>query len=140
MWISLKMLCSKVPVTFADHLCHPRFLTSSQIMHKRDSDGFFTRRLVCKTSDSSYNLIDSSLVTVDLNNTSWLITTICVYDVAKVLIKHTCSHAWPYMVTLHVAYYVIVCNHKHVIMCILVVTLCCRCLVQGLHNTIHRLN
>ena len=29
-WISLKMLCSKVMATFGDHLCLLRFLTSSQ--------------------------------------------------------------------------------------------------------------
>ena len=33
-------------------------------MNKRDSDGFFSRRLVCTTSDSSYKSTDSSLVTL----------------------------------------------------------------------------
>ena len=32
---------------------------------KQDSDGFFSSRLVCRTSNSSYNSTDSSLVTVD---------------------------------------------------------------------------
>ena len=40
---SLKMLCSKVLATFADQLCLLRFL-----MDKRDSNGFFSRRLACK--------------------------------------------------------------------------------------------
>ena len=34
-------------------------------MDKRDSDGFFLRRLACRTNDWSYNSSDSSLITVD---------------------------------------------------------------------------
>ena len=41
---------------------------------KRDNDGFFSSRLVCRTSDNSYNLTDSSLVTVDLQQSGYIIT------------------------------------------------------------------
>ena len=34
-------------------------------MDKSDSDGFFSRTLVCRTSDSSYDSTDSSPVTLD---------------------------------------------------------------------------
>ena len=34
-------------------------------MDKIDNDGFFSRRLVCRSSDRSYNLTDSSLVIVN---------------------------------------------------------------------------
>ena len=45
----------------------PSSLLDQLTMDKRDSDGFFSRRLVCtcKSSDSSYNSTDSSLITVD---------------------------------------------------------------------------
>ena len=52
----------------SDDICWPP-LSSSLLdelsMDKRDSDGFFSRRLVCKSSDRSYNLTDSSLVIVN---------------------------------------------------------------------------
>ena len=47
-WISLKTLCSKVMATFADHL----LLLDQFSMDKRDSDGFFTRKLVCRTMNT----------------------------------------------------------------------------------------
>ena len=59
MWISAKTLCSKVMATFGDHLCLLCFLD------KRDSDGFFWSRLVRRTTNSSYNSTDSSLVVVE---------------------------------------------------------------------------
>ena len=34
-------------------------------MDKSDSDGFFFKRLGCRTNDRSYNSTDSSLITVD---------------------------------------------------------------------------
>ena len=34
-------------------------------MDKSDSDGFFSKRLGCRTNDRSYNSTDSSLITVD---------------------------------------------------------------------------
>ncbi len=57
------MFCSKVLAIFDDHLCLLRFLANSPI-DKRDSDGFFSNRIVCRASDRSYNLTDSSLVAV----------------------------------------------------------------------------
>ena len=58
-WISLKTLSSAVLVTFAGHLSLLCFLTSSQwTMDKKQQ----LRRLVCRTSYSSY---DSSLVVAD---------------------------------------------------------------------------
>ena len=41
----------------------PSLLLDQLSEDKRDSDGFFSCRLVCRTSDSSYNSTDSSLVT-----------------------------------------------------------------------------
>ena len=40
----------------------PSSLLDELSMYKRDSDGFFSRRLVCRYSDSSYNLTDLTLV------------------------------------------------------------------------------
>ena len=60
-WLSLKMLCSKVLVSFADHHLPPS-LRDNLSMDKRDSNGFFSTRRVCTVSDSSYNMADSSLV------------------------------------------------------------------------------
>ena len=74
-------------------------------MDKRDSHGFSSRRLVCRTSDSPSNLTDSSLITVNLQKRFLACNTQCV---AKLPIRHmphaTCHmpHAWPYMVTLHI--------------------------------------
>ena len=52
----------------SDKICWPllpSLLLDKFSMDKRDSDGFFSRRLVCRRSDSSYNSTDSSLVTVE---------------------------------------------------------------------------
>ena len=57
MWISLKTLRSKVLATFADH--HDELS-----IDERDSDGFISRLVVCSSSDSSWNLTDSSQITV----------------------------------------------------------------------------
>ena len=62
-------------------------------MDKRDSDGFFLRRLACRTNDRSYNLTDSSLITVDYQQS--------LLAFAKLLIRHVHGLA---------AYYVIACN------------------------------
>ena len=43
----------------------PSSLFEELSMNKRDSDGFFSRRLVYRSSVSSYRLTDSSPVTVD---------------------------------------------------------------------------
>ena len=40
----------------------PSLLLNELSMNERDSDGFFSKRLVCGTSDISYNLTGSSLV------------------------------------------------------------------------------
>ena len=45
--ISLKMLCSKVLVTFADHLCL-LVLVGELTMEKGDSNGFYSSRVVCR--------------------------------------------------------------------------------------------
>ena len=57
--------CSKVLVAFADHLELPSLLLGQLSVNKQDSDGFFSSGLVCRTSYGSYNSTDSSLVTVD---------------------------------------------------------------------------
>ena len=49
-------------------ICRPPLhssLLDELSMDKRDSDGFISRGLVYRCSDSSYNPTDSSLVTVD---------------------------------------------------------------------------
>ena len=46
-------------------LPRPSLLLDQLTMDKRDSDGIFSRRLVCRTSDSTCNSTDSSLITVD---------------------------------------------------------------------------
>ena len=73
----------------------PSLLIDEFSMDKRDSDSFFSRRLACRTNDRSYSSTDSSLVTVDYQQ-SFLAC--CV---AKLLIRHVHGHA---------AYYIIVCN------------------------------
>ena len=56
--------CSKVLVTFADHHAWCSSLLDELLIDERDSDGFILRLVVCSTSDSSYNLTDSSLISV----------------------------------------------------------------------------
>ena len=62
LWILLKMLCSKVLAIF--NLLLPSSLLDELSIDERDSDGFISRRSVCRSRNSSYNSIDSSLVTV----------------------------------------------------------------------------
>ena len=50
--------------TFADHLCLLCFFDRPS-MNKTDSDGFFSRWLVCRSSDRSYNSTGWSLVIVN---------------------------------------------------------------------------
>ena len=52
-WLSLKMPHSKVLVSFVDLL-----LPGKLSVNRRDSNGFFSARLVCRSSDSSYNTTD----------------------------------------------------------------------------------
>ena len=47
-------------------------LLNELLMDKRDSDGFFSRRLECRSNNRSYNLTDSSLITVDYQQSSRL--------------------------------------------------------------------
>ena len=63
-------------------------------MDKRDSNGFFSRRLVCRSSDSSYNSTDLSLVTVDYQ-LRFLPLTLCVLNL---LIWHTRGTAAYYVI------------------------------------------
>ena len=73
----------------------PPLLLGQLSVDKQDTDGFFSSRLVCRTSDSSYNLTDSSLVTSTISKALWLLTSLCV---AKLLImsgaRHTRTCAW----------------------------------------------
>ena len=55
-WILLKTLRSKVLARFTDHHCLLRILMNSR--WRRDSNGFFSRTLACRTSDGSYNSTD----------------------------------------------------------------------------------
>ena len=49
----------------AGHLCLLRFSMNSRWTKDFDSDGFFSRRLACRTNNRSFNSTNSSLVTVD---------------------------------------------------------------------------
>ena len=57
-WISL---CSKVLVIFLTTMAFSRFV---ELPLERDSKCFISRRWVCRSSNSSYNSTNSSLVTV----------------------------------------------------------------------------
>ena len=61
-WISLKTLCSPVLASFTSAFSTLSDEFSMDRMNNRDSDGFFSRRLVCRSSDSSYNSTGLSLV------------------------------------------------------------------------------
>jgi hypothetical protein len=87
-WISLKTLCSKVLATFADHYCLLCLLMSSRSMKGTASDHFISRLVVCRSSDSSCNSIDSSLLTVDYKLRFLALLSLCVLDL---LIRH--AHA-----------------------------------------------
>ena len=125
---TLKTLCSIVMVTFAYHLCYLHFLISSRWTKEIYSDGSFSRRPVCRTNDSSYNLTDSSLVTVDYQQHFLACDFLCVKQNCWSGI-HVHVHAWSCCILHTYMYTVITCNR---IICILVVTLCrCAMLVQG---------
>ena len=92
----------------------PSSLLDEFLMDKRDSDGFFLRRLACRTNDRSYNSTDSSLVTVHYQQRLLACFSLVPSPpvkgtgnetklawVAKLLIRQVHGHA---------AYYVIVCN------------------------------
>ena len=91
-WISLKSLCSKVLARFTNHLCLLHFLVNSRWTKETAMASF---RLACITNNRPYNSTDSSLVTVDYQQ-SFL-----AFQFAKLLIRHVHSRA---------AYYVITCN------------------------------
>ena len=66
MYIESQMFCADfncgfrgLLATFTVHLCLLRLIVDQLSVDKRDSDCFFSRKLVCSTSDSSYNLTDS---------------------------------------------------------------------------------
>ena len=60
-------------INLGDHLC---FLTS--LSGQMRQDGFISSRLVCRTSNSSYNWTDSSLVTVDYQQSFVACDFLCV--------------------------------------------------------------
>ena len=83
----MKSLCSKVLVTFADHFYLLRFFDKLSV-NKRNSIGFFSRRIVGRSSDRSYNSTDSSLNILNCQ-LAWLgFFTSCVL---VLLTKHTCG-------------------------------------------------
>ena len=75
----------------------PSSLLNELSMDKRDSNGFFLRRLACRTNNRSYtfNSTDSSLVTVDYQQ-SFLVIFLCC--LAKLLIGHVHGHAAYYVI------------------------------------------
>ena len=74
----------------------PSSLLGQLLMDKRDSDGFFSSRLVCRTSDSSYNSTDSSLVTIDYQQ-SFMASDFFVCNKTANHVRHTRTHAWHVM-------------------------------------------
>ena len=86
----------------------PSSLLYELLMEKTNSDGLFLRRLACRTSDGSYNSTDSSLATVDYQQ-SFL--ALCV---AKLLIRHVHGIIGMHG---HAAYYVIVCTYMYIYIC-----------------------
>ena len=119
-WVPLGFLCCSQHMYCVDFVENTLFNSSGEIcwsplpsslldelsMDKRDSDGFFSRRLACRTNDRSYNSTDSSLVTVDYQQ-CFLACFLCF--VAKLLIRQVHGHA---------SYYVIACNCKmHIYSC-----------------------
>ena len=126
-WISLKSLCSKVLARFTNHLCLLHFLVNSRWTKETAMASF---RLACITNNRPYNSTDSSLVTVDYQQ-SFL-----AFQFAKLLIRHMHSHA-------AYTYYVIACNctcaflwsiEMSSLYCIL--QLLAAQVVQDLHNTV----
>ena len=67
----------KVMATFADHHGLLRF-SDQLLMDKGDSDGFFSSRLVYRTSDSYYNSTNSLLLTVDYQQSFMACDLLCV--------------------------------------------------------------
>ena len=65
-------------------------------MNKIDSDGSFSRRLVCRSSDRSYNSTDLSLVIVNYQTTLLALNFLSVCTKSADL-AYTC-----YMVLLHI--------------------------------------
>ena len=63
----------------------PSLLLDELSVDKRDSDGFFSRRLACRTSNRSYSSTDSSLVTVDYQQSFLAFFLRCV---PELLIRH----------------------------------------------------
>ena len=57
MWLSLKTLHSKVLASFADHNCLSRFLMTSQWIEET-AMASFQQKLICRSSDNSYNTTD----------------------------------------------------------------------------------
>ena len=80
----------------------PSSLLDQLSVDKRDSGGFFSSRLVCRTSDSSYNSTDSSLVTVDYQQ-SFMASDFFVCS-------KTADHACQAYTHTCMACYVITCN------------------------------
>ena len=94
---------------------------------------------MCRTSDSSFNLTDSSLFTVNLYTTMLMHFLACNYlCVVKLLIRHTCTWHMRGLISYgHTTYYVIVnlCTIISAYLCAfldLVVTVSIM-LVQGSH-------
>ena len=77
-WVPIGFLCHSQHMYCVDFVENALFKSSGKICwsplpyslldelstEKRDNDGFLSRRLACRTSNGSYNLIDSSLATV----------------------------------------------------------------------------
>ena len=69
----------------------PSLLLGQLSVDKRDSDGFFSSRLACRTSDTLDRLITGySGLSAKLRG-FWLL---CVCKTADHVIRHTCTRAW----------------------------------------------
>ena len=74
----------------------PSSLLGQLSVDKLDSDGFFSSRLVFRTSDNSYNSTDSSLVKVDYQQ-SFVASDFFVCSKSADHVRHTRTRAWHVM-------------------------------------------
>ena len=113
LWHSQDMYCVEIALfKSSGDICWiplPSSLLDKLSVNKRDSDGFFSRRLPCRSSDRSYNLTDSvlNIVTVSYsrlldffmhtNSACWLgIHVVCCNYVFSVL-PRPFQHSDPHM-------------------------------------------
>ena len=79
-------------------------------MDKSDSDGFFSKRLGCRTNDRSYNLTDSSLITVDSERFLAFFCSAIASKINATADQARDDHATYYVIPCHC---ICACTHMH---------------------------